>query len=423
MPMQIMAARPVGRYAWLYDRGVLLLLFIIPFFPMPKTALGLLAPVFVFMLFGLLLALVLVRARDVVLDEQLVLLLVGMVLLIIFDLVNGVRFEAVQEFRYAFGRVTMLLVLLLVVAYLQASSEGGIRLTMQVLLLSAALVSVMIILEGFGAISYGFPSEEGRRLFGTRMPFRKATGVPLSDGKLGTLLIPAFTMLLITGLTDYLHRYTRWLLLLVIGFAIIIMQSRSGWLGLFMGLAFLSVYHMSKSRFLAVYLLGLSILLGMLVFSPLGDMVLSGFVGEGVQARTVSGRFLGAQQALDASGASFILGQGHGSVFIENEVGKTHIIHNLFLDQLASNGIAGLLVLLFTYMLFFWVIAGSLWKISDKSPQLEPVLLWLMTCWFSVFVEQNLYRGFYNEYIPIYMALALYVASRFVPERKRRSLI
>ncbi len=349
-------------YGRWYDWGVLLLLFIIPFFPMPKTALGILAPVSVVLLFGYLLLMAMTKTRDLVMDAPTTVMLGCFLLLILLDLLNGVQFGAVQEFRYAFGRITSLMVILLVAAYLQTHGEQGVRLVMQVLLFSAVLVSVMIILEGFGFISYGFPSEEGRRLFGTRMPFRKATGVPLSDGKLGTLLIPAFTLLLISGLTDYLKKSWRWLLLLVIGFAIVIMQSRSGWLGLFMGLAFLTVYYAIRSRYLAFYLLGITALLAVLFFSPLGDLLLGGFVGEGVQARTVSGRFLGAEQALDASGASFILGQGHGNVFIENEIGKTHIIHNLFLDQLASNGIVGLLALLFVYGFFLWLIVSSLWK-------------------------------------------------------------
>jgi O-antigen ligase len=400
-----------------YDWGVLLLLFIIPFFPMPKTALGIFAPVSVVLLFGYLLLMAMTKTRDFVMDAPTTVILGCFLLLILLDLLNGLQFGAVQEFRYAFGRITSLMVILLVAAYLQTHGEQGVRLVMRVLLFSAVLVSVMIILEGFGFISYGFPSEEGRRLFGTRMPFRKATGVPLSDGKLGTLLIPAFIMLLIGGLTDYLKKSWRGLLLLVIGFAIVIMQSRSGWLGLFMGLAFLTVYYAIHSRYLAFYLLGMAALLAVLFFSPLGDLLLGGFVGEGVQARTVSGRFLGAEQALDASGASFLLGHGHGNVFIENEIGKTHIIHNLFLDQLASNGIMGLLALLFVYGFFLWLIVRSLWQGAT------PVILWLVTCWLSVFVEQNLYRGFYNEYISIYMALALFVASRFVPERKRRSVI
>jgi O-antigen ligase len=407
------------RYGRWYDWGVLFFLFIIPFFPMPKTPLGLLAPLSVVLLAGWWFVLSFSKHRELKMDERLFILISCFVVLVLLDLVNGVQFEALLEFNYAFGRITSLLVILLILTYLQANGDKAVGVVTQVVLFSAFVISVMIILEGFGVISYGFYSEEGRHLFGTRMPFRKATGVPLSDGKLGTLLIPAFTMLVVTGLTQhFLKPLWRWLFLLVIGFAIIIMQSRSGWLGLFMGLGFLSAYHVAKSRYLAFYLLGITLGLAALFFSSLGELILGGFVGEGVQARTVEGRFLGAEQALDASGVSFLFGQGHGNVFIENEIGKTHIIHNLFLDQLASNGIVGLLVLLFVYGFFLWLIVSSLWKNSS-----HPVILWLVTCWLSVFVEQNLYRGFYNEYISIYMALALFVASRFVPERKRRSII
>ena len=76
---------------------------------------------------------------------------------------------------------------------------------------------------------------------------------------------------------------------------------------------------------------------------------------------------------------------------------------------MTANGIVGLLVLLFVYGFFLWLIGVALRKVS-KNSFAERYLLWLVAAWLSVFVEQNLYRGFYNEYIAIYLGIALYGA-------------
>lgn len=393
-----------------FDISVLFFLFIVPFFPLPKTALGFLAPLSVISLFGFLVLQIATRKIDLQLDININTVIVCFFLLIIFDLINGMRFESLVEFKYVFARVTTLIVTLLVVSYLQNNPEHGIKWVMLAILFSAVVVSVLIILEGFGLISTGIHSEMGRRLFGIRIPIRKATGVPLSDGKLGTLLIPSLTMLLIPGLlSEWLHRRWRLLFISLLVAGILIMQSRSGWLGLFAGWAFLIAYYINRSKYIAFHLLAMTLMMGILFFSPVGEAIFAGFVGEGIQAQSASGRLLGAQQALAASTSSFILGQGHGTVFIENEIGKIHIIHNLFLDQLAANGIIGLVVLLFVYGFFVWLIGVALRKVSKNSFN-ERYLLWLVAAWLSVFVEQNLYRGFYNEYIAIYLGIALYGA-------------
>ena len=393
-----------------FDISVLFFLFIVPFFPLPKTVLGFLAPLSVIFLFGFLVLQIATRKIDLQLDININTVIVCFFLLIVFDLINGMRFESLVEFKYVFARVTTLIVTLLVVSYLQNNPQHGIKWVMLAILFSAVVVSILIILEGFGLVSTGIHSEMGRRLFGIRIPIRKATGVPLSDGKLGTLLIPSLTMLLIPGLlSEWLHKRWRLLFIFLLVIGILIMQSRSGWLGLFAGWAFLIAYYINRSKYIAFHLLAVTLMAGILFFSPVGEAIFAGFVGEGIQAQSASGRLLGAQQALAASTSSFILGQGHGTVFIENEIGKIHIIHNLFLDQLTANGIVGLLVLLFVYGFFLWLIGVALRKVS-KNSFAERYLLWLVAAWLSVFVEQNLYRGFYNEYIAICLGIALYGA-------------
>jgi len=391
-----------------FDAFFLLFIFIIPFFPVPKSRLGFIAPVVVFLLFAFMVILIIKKIKEFPFYTNIVIFILSFVILMLIDLINGIRFDNSLEFKYTLGRITALMVFLLVIFYLNQKGLKGINYLYMIMIASAIIVSIMIILEGFGFISTGLPSEGGRHLFGTRLPFRKATGVPISDGKLGTFLIPMFTLLLFPQLINTtLTNKLRWGFLTIIGFAIIIMQSRSGWLGLFVGLSFLLFYYIIKSKDISLYLLLLSFVFVVAYSTPLLGIVLSGFIGEGVQARTVSGRFLGAEQALDAIKTAFLIGHGHGAVFIENEVGKIHLIHNLYLDQLASAGFIGFLVLFSSHILFLSILIKKIF--FSKIKEIVILSLWLITAWLSVFIESNLYRGFFNEYVSIYMALAVYI--------------
>lgn len=390
--------------------SILIFLVIIPFFPLPKTSLGLLAPLSIFLLFTQFIIVILNKKNDFIFDVDNLLIITCFIFLILLDALNGIRFENISEFKYIFARVVALIVFLLILAYLQMAGKQGVELVLKAILISAMIVAILIILEGFGLTSTGIHSEKGRLLFGIRIPIRKATGVPLSDGKLGMLLVPALTLLLIPGLTKkFLTRSWRFLFMLTLGLAILIMQSRSGWLGFLTGFSFIILYFSLRNDYRAYYIAFYTTIISVLFFTPIGQTIFDGFVGEGIQADSAEGRLLGAQQALEASTSNFVIGQGHGTVFIENELGKIHIIHNLFLDQLASNGIVGLVILLFVYLFFIYLIFFALSKTPDNSHD-QSIVLWLVTCWASVFVEQNLYRGFYNEYISIYLALAVYMA-------------
>ena len=394
----------------LFGISVIFFIVIIPFFPLPKTVLGFLAPVSIFLLFGLFFIQIILKKFDFYFDLNISLITLCFIILIVLDAINGIRFENILEFKYIFARFVALAVFLLVIAYLQIAKHDGVELVAKTILISACIVSILIILEGFGLTSTGIHSEKGRLLFGIRIPIRKATGVPLSDGKLGMLLVPALTFLLIPNLSyKLLANKWRALALIILSLAILIMQSRSGWLGFLTGLSFVIAFFSLNSPYRAYLITFYTFILSLLFFTPLGEAIFNGFVGEGIQADSAEGRLLGAQQALQASTSNFILGQGHGTVFIENELGKVHIIHNLFLDQLASNGIIGLIVLLFVYLFFIYLIFFALNKCQINSKD-KFILIWLVTCWASVFVEQNLYRGFYNEYISVYLALAVHMA-------------
>lgn len=278
----------------------------------------------------------------------------------------------------------------------------------RVLGVSAVILSILVVLEGFSIISIGNETLVGRELFGVRLPFRKATGLPMSDGKLGILLIPMFYFMTFNFLNAVSARkkITYFAFASLILLAILVAQSRSGWLALVVsgivviGLRYRRPIERATLAFMVLLLGTAGFLYG--VF----DFLIKGIVSEGIYRENVFGRFDFLLFTFERFLDSPIVGGGHAGLFLKTETGAAQVVHNLFLDVLASYGVLG-----FIPFLLGWIFVGKglLSSVSQKLKYNEDKIIaqWLVVCFISLMVELSLYRGFYNEYTFIYIGFIL----------------
>lgn len=276
------------------------------------------------------------------------------------------------------------------------------------------VVSILIILEGFDIFSIGAQYSK-RSFFGFQMPFYKATGLPLSDGKIGTMIGPVFLLLLL-NIFFYKDRFTKLLFrhfqLLLILAGIIICQSRSGWLALSVCLAYLfSSFFGKYTRFFTKFLL----LFGGIFILVNSGLFFKSLVGEGIYAYNVFHRGNSNLFAFTKFIESPIIGVGHSNLnFIEfselhgNQWIET-AVHNLFFDQLGSNGITGFIPLIGLFIVYFsFVEKLYLQSIRLNANRIKLFCIWLKLSMIFIVIELNLYKGFYNEYLFLYFSFPVF---------------
>ena len=180
-----------------------------------------------------------------------------------------------------------------------------------------ALLCLLIFLEGTGIISSGF-ERANRTFFGVTLPFRKATGVEMSDGKLGTMIVPLLWLLLLNSFQRYRIvplPFRRWQIVLV-GLAILIAQSRSTWLGVAVSGALLLLLLPGVRYKKMLYLIGLPFLL--LVFLDGVDVTDDAFEADDMAGyvdcylRGDDGKWI-----IDKDTNSFVFSRRYGNVLIE----------------------------------------------------------------------------------------------------------
>jgi len=122
--------------------------------------------------------------------------------------VHGPDFQT----RYALGRLTLFSISVQTLYFLTRLGLNGFRLLQVALVSSAALLVLAMTLGMAGFFSLGNETINGRSYFGVQIPFRKVTGFLMSDGRLGTVLVPAFLIVLssiIYPRNEYIARFWR----------------------------------------------------------------------------------------------------------------------------------------------------------------------------------------------------------------------
>lgn len=400
-----------------YHYALLFVLFLIPAFPMPKDPFGYVSPA-VFCALTYLLALkFLLGKRRFFWSQFAGTILVLYLIILLSDLSVALRISSFDETRFFFGRLIAFLVFLLFLGTDSRRGSNVLKPLLDVFCWSVFILAILILLESLRVISVGNETEYGRLYFGMRLPFRKATGLPMSDGKLGTILVPALLLLLLdnlTGLFRFSFRKIRFALILI---GIVLSQSRSTWLGLAITLA-LSPFLLPHFRHKKLLFLLEILLLLLLLYTGSIERVFYGLMSEGIYQQTIFNRISSYRLAFDYFLCSPLLGVGHSEVYHLFR-GKEMVIHNLFLDNLASTGIIGTLPLLLLFLVYFWQASRNYSHcIAARNDRDGLLSAWLILTMVHVFIELSLYRGFYNEYVQIYFSFLAILTYRLRVESK-----
>jgi len=393
---------------------VLAVTFAIPFFPMPKDEYGYLSPsvlTFVFIVNALMFSSKKIFFRA---DRRYRVMAYTFALLVAVDYLAVILFnDTALQFKYASARAVQFMYFMAIASYLYNFGRGGFELLVNALVLSAVVISLLIILQGFGMMTIGNEAS-GRVLFGVKMPFNKATGTRISDGKLGTLLVPALVFTILS------LRYPRELPVLgarvaavLIPVGVVISQSRSMWLGAVVALFVIQFYLFKNKWHRRLSFLIYFSLIGTAFYFDIPQTIYQGAVSEGIYSKNVTNRLEGAYISLSQSAENMLYGVGKGAVKIVHDTGQAVVIHNMFLDQLVASGIIGLapLAFLFAYPpLVLLRYMSALQRTMDRQRFVFAVGMFVVLL--DVLVEVNLYRAYYNEYLPLYLAMSAFVISR-----------
>lgn len=231
-------------------------------------------------------------------------------------------------------------------------------------MIAASYLALQNILSNLGIT----PAIEGSRfhgpriMYGVKMPFHYAAGFPGAFGWHGMMLIAGFIFSCYIYKTNRLTGILGALLCFV---SIVMMQSRSTYLGFLISGVMLAFFLVDRNRKKSVLIIILSPLLIFIavwyqdIFSFFQE-VWRGFldIGKG----SMDSRFLQFQMAIDIGLKNPFIGAGHNSFMAITDLHST--IHNSFLYQLSSLGVASFLIYCSAFVLAFYV------SFRNMSPQL-----------------------------------------------------
>lgn len=268
---------------------------------------------------------------------------------------------------------------------------------------SIAALSALTILQGLGFFHFLSGEIHNPRLyFGFNLPFYKAVGFDMSDGEFGLMVAPAFLYCLMQFLpgSGLKKKPSSLIMVLTMGMALLISQSRSTFLGLSLAL-FTLIFMVFKHKRLLI--LPLLVSAGIVLYFEVPQAIFSGLVGEGIYETNVYGRLEGFLVAWNAFLDSPLLGAGHEVIKRVTDTGQEICIHNHILDQMASLGAIGTIPLVMSYGLFFF-ISGQIF-LKSSLPECKWLALWLLVSMIHIFTELMLYRGVYSEHLPFFFGL------------------
>lgn len=325
---------------------------------------------------------------------------------LIFLLLMAVDFFCVlyfgfdKQMPYLIGRFAFFLIFIVGVSF--HPSIQNVNKLIKIYCLSMFILAILTIAHGFSWIDLGIKLRIPRNLFGFTMPFKKNTGVNISDGEFGLMMVPAFLFFLMqfmpkSGIKPHKMRL---IMAIATGLAILISQSRSTLLGLAVSLLTLIFILLRKKKSKIIFVV-LTVLILVILFYF--TSFLDNFLGEGRYRLNVSNRVESFKVALRIFFDNPIIGVGHGNaVYMLRD--RVMVVHNQILDQLASTGIIGGIPLIMLYLIFF-TTAFKLYSDPKLNSAIKGLVLWIIVAMVHSLVELMLYRGFYAEHLAWYFAV------------------
>lgn len=384
---------------------LVLFIFMAPVYPMPgQSEYGIIPPIFLLIIFYLYICNKLLNKHNITYNSYDIIIFFSFILLIIFNVIAILIFGIKSQAPYLIGRLIILFIFILVSDF--PPSLKNINILIKIYSISIILLSILVIFQGIGYF-HTFMGKviTGRIYFGIKMPFYKAVGFNMSDGEFGIMVAPVFYYLLLTILPkSKLSEISLYNIIntIIVALALIICQSRSTFLGIFVSIMYLYYIYNIKDKisYTLYFILKIIILMGILYYVGFIEYFLKGLISEGVYASNVYGRMFGILLAMNIIRNNYLIGVGYGNATIlKND--EYILIHNQLLDQAASSGIISTIPLLLIYLISFIYC----YKIIKKSPnnQVKWIAIWLTMTFIHLFIEINLYRGYYIEHLPIFL--------------------
>lgn len=387
-PMHVLAtpaaakARPASR-----QRGTWFLIALLALFPVVPMPIAGGTPIAVGLMAVMLVTLI-ATGRPLVVDGSDVAIIVASLLLLFLEGITVLRFDTAEDMNYLLGRAYW--VTLLVVTILVVNSEirsGNLK-----FLPHALFWGLLVLIVAMAMESAFYPQFDKGRDFQTfALPWPRATGVPNSDGKLGTFLAICLAVFLF-----WRPNIARWQWLFLGGGAVVglsFTQSRSTLLAFAVVIGLYWVYRALTEReagmaFIYWMITIIGAAFGLYIFQD----ILSTLVGQGIFEKNVYARLHHVEYGLRAASEAPLFGGGADAI---KEYDISAGIHNTGLAMAAKSGIAAgvLAILLIIFPLFYF----------RGSTRVTLAVAALSLC---VLTEHMLYPGFVNEFIIISFLVA-----------------
>jgi hypothetical protein len=326
------------------------------------------------------------------------------------DLLNLGRIATWQEFRHVAGRLVVLIIIL--TTYQMVRDRRRYLRVLNLLMISvAALAAFTIFCAVFNFDPFGLMPRNPRTFWGVSMHFRRTSGFQMSYGEYGIILNSVLPLFLVSAWQKDFLLKRPWavaaLLLLLLG--LFVSQSRNSWVATFMVLLFFACVLALRSQdlFLQLMVISGAVLLALIAIvwhSEYFAWFFQGLLGD--RPLTFYRRLEIDRLTLNLFWHNWFLGVGHEAVTdeIEQRIGVGVVVHNGYLDQMASTGLFGFIPFLALLLLCF----GSLLQMARKgSPFWRLYALCLAGSFLANISLLQGYKGFFCETFAIEYGLVL----------------
>jgi O-antigen ligase len=280
------------------------------------------------------------------------------------DLINLARLGTWQELRHLAGRLTFFVFILTTYAVVR-DRQRYLR-VLRLLMVSVLTLSICTIVCALFKINPlgAHASLNPREFWGAAMPFERYIGVPMSYGEYGLVINSVLPLFWVSVWQKNFLLKRSWALLglAVLLLAVFITQSRNSWLATFLVITFLTGIMILrpanlflKSIAVLLGLLGLLVAVGWLTHEL--HFMFAGFA-EGRQIHTFARRLQVDSLAFTLFLNNWFFGAGHQELVqqLDKIFNLPLVVHNGYLEQLASTGLFGFIPFMGLLLLSFFVL-------------------------------------------------------------------
>jgi O-antigen ligase len=331
---------------------------------------------------------------------------------ILVDVINLTRIGTWQEMRHVAGRLFFLVIILTTYAVIR--DRQRYLLVLRLLMWSVlTLALVTIVCATFKINPLGAQTSANPRVFwGLTMPIVRHIGVHMSYGEYGLIINSVLPLFFVAvWQKDFLLKRSLALTgLFVLLVAVFITQSRNAWVATFLVMIFLT--GIMTMRSFNGFLKSIALLLGIL-----GVLVAVGWLTEelrfffegfakGRQIHTFERRLEVNYLAFTLFLNNWLLGAGHDAIVqqLEKIFNLPLVIHNGYLDQLASTGLCGFIPFMGLLVLSF---LGLLQLSHSGLSEWRLLALCLAGSFLANMSVLLAYKGFFSETFAIEYGLML----------------